>query len=112
MSYYCHMAYKKRGDQISVTCKMYPHERDALEVIAKLAGWDGKSTALREFSKIWIEVAVVTLESDSAIKGMAQWLKSAKRLQEQIKVVQQNAKDQDKELLAEHDLALLRKAIA
>ena len=35
------MAYKKRGDQISVTCKMYPHERDALEVIAKLAGWEG-----------------------------------------------------------------------
>jgi hypothetical protein len=91
---------------------MYPHERDALEVIAKLAGWDGKSTALREFSKIWIEVAVVTLESGSSLKGMAQWLKSAKRLQEQVKTVERNAKEQDKELLAEHDLELLKKAIA
>lgn len=106
------MAYKKRGNQISVTCRMYPHERDALEVIAKLAGWDGKSTALREFSKIWIEVAVVTLESGSSLKGMAQWLKSAKRLQEQVKTVERNAKEQDKELLAEHDLELLKKAIA
>lgn len=91
---------------------MYPHERDALEVIAKLAGWDGKSTALREFSKIWIEVAVATLESGSTIKGMRQWLKSAKRLQDQIKTVERNAKDQEKELLAEHDLELLKKAIA
>ena len=45
--------------QKSVTVKLYPQEAEACEVIARLAGLDGKSGALREFMKSYIEAALV-----------------------------------------------------
>ena len=100
------------GYQKSVTCKMYPEEIEALEIVTKLAGWSGKSEALREFSKIWIEAAVVTLDTKSATRGTWQIVKSMQRLQEQMRQIEKNAKKEDTNLLREHDLEVLRKAIA
>ena len=100
------------GYQKSVTVKLYPKEIEALEVVAKLAGWDGKSQALREFMKIWIEAAVVTIDTDSATKGTWQIIKSMQRLQKQMKTIQESVKDRDKELLHEHEEKVLRDVVA
>lgn len=102
-----------RGFQKNVTVRLYPEEIQALEVIAKLAGWDGKSTALREFMKIWVEVAVITIESDSAFKGSAHMLKSMLRVNKQIKIIQEKSKESIKSnMLHEHDLELLKGCLA
>lgn len=98
--------------QRPVTVKLYEEEIEALEVIAKLAGWDGKSTALREFMKIWVEVAIVTIENDSAFKGSAHMLKSMIRLNKQIKTIQDKTKDSKiSNALHQHDLAILKDAM-
>ena len=83
-----------------------------MEVVAKLAGWDGKSTALREFMKFWIEAAVVTIDTDSATKGTWQIIKSMQRLQKQMKTIQESVKDREKELLHEHEEQVLRDVVA
>lgn len=99
--------------QRPVSVKLYPEEIEALEVIAKLAGWDGKSTALREFMKIWVEVALITIENDSSFKGSAHMLKSMLRLNKQIKTIQEKAKESSKSnLLHEHDIELLKGCLA
>ena len=56
------MAY---GRQKSITVKLYPEEAEALEIIANMAQLDGKSGALREFMKSYIEAALVTIETVS-----------------------------------------------
>ena len=98
--------------QRPVSVKLYPEEIEALEVIAKIAGWDGKSTALREFMKIWVEVAIVTIEKDSSFKGTAHMLKSMIRLNKQIKTIQDKSKEsKETNTLHQHDLAILKDAM-
>ena len=91
---------------------MYPHEIEALDVVAKLAGWNHRSTALREFMKIWIEAAVVTIEKDSATRGTIQMIKSLQRIQKQMRVLQKKCEDSKTDLLHEHDLQVLKEALA
>jgi hypothetical protein len=99
--------------QKSITVKLYPKEIEALEVVAKLAGWDGKSTALREFMKIWIEAAVVAIESKSATKGTWQMIKSVQRIQHQMRTIETKAEQSAQEnVLHQHDLTLLKEALA
>ena len=93
----------QRGFQKTVTVKLYPEEIQALEVIAKLAGWDGKSTALREFMKIWIETAVIAIESKSTAKGSLQMLKSMIRINKQIDTIQKKAKIAVEKAIAENN---------
>ena len=100
------------GNQKTVSVKLYPKEIQALEVVAKLAGWDGKSTALREFMKIWIEAAVVTIENDSATRGTIQMIKSLQRIQKQMRVLQKKCEASKTDLLHEHDLQVLKEALA
>ena len=101
------------GNQKTVSVKLYPKEIEALEVIAKLAGWDGKSTALREFMKIWIEAAVVAIETDSATKGTWQMIKSIQRIQQQMRAIEKNmAKSKKENLLHENDIATLKEVLA
>jgi len=96
-----------------VSVKLYPKEIEALEVVAKLAGWDGKSTALREFMKIWIEAAVVTIDSNSATKGTWQMIKSVQRIQQQMRVIQKKTAESAQEnILHEHDVTILKEALA
>ena len=96
-----------------VSVKLYPKEIEALEVVAKLAGWDGKSTALREFMKIWIEAAVVAIDSKSATKGTWQMVKSVQRIQHQMRQIEKKAEQSAKEnMLHEHDLQVLKEALA
>jgi hypothetical protein len=103
----------QRGFQKTVTVKLYPEEIQALEVIAKLAGWDGKSTALREFMKIWIETAVIAIESKSTARGSLQMLKSMIRINKQIDTIQKKAKEsKESNMLHEHDLELLKGCLA
>ena len=99
-------------NQRNVSVKLYYKEIEALEVIAKLAGWDGKSTALREFMKIWIEAAVVTIDSNSATRGTLQIMKSMQRLQSQMRTIQKKTKEAETDLLREHDIQVLREALA
>ena len=77
--------------QRPVSVKLYPEEIQALEVIAKLAGWDGKSTALREFMKIWVECAVIAIENKSVTKGSLQMLKSMIRINKQMYAIIKNS---------------------
>lgn len=98
--------------QKSITVKLYPEEIEALEVVAKLAGWNGKSTALREFMKIWIEAAVVTIEKKSATKGTWQMIKSVQRIQQQMRELERNTEADKLDLLHEHDLSVLKQALA
>ena len=98
--------------QKSITVKLYPEEIEALEVVAKLAGWNGKSTALREFMKIWIEAAVVTIEKKSATKGTWQMIKSVQRIQHQMRELERNTEPDKLDLLHEHDLSVLKQALA
>ena len=51
----------QRGHQKSVTVKLYPEEIEALNIITQMSGMKGKSEALREFMKIWVEVAIVVI---------------------------------------------------
>ena len=99
--------------QKMVGVKMYPKEIEALEVIAKLAGWDHKSTALREFMKIWIEAAVVAIDTKSATKGTWQMIKSVQRIQHQMRVIEKKAEQSAKDnMLHEHDVEVLKEALA
>jgi hypothetical protein len=99
--------------QKMVGVKMYPKEIEALEVIAKLAGWDHKSTALREFMKIWIEAAVVVMETGSATKGTWKMIKSVQRIQEQMRTIEKKVENFEKDnLLHEHDAQVLKEALA
>ena len=96
-----------------VSVKLYPQEIEALEVIAKLAGWDGKSTALREFMKIWVECAVVAIEKESATKSYMKLLKEMIRIHNQMETIVDNAKKSKEEnMLHDHDLAVLKGALA
>lgn len=99
--------------QKSITAKLYPKEVEALEIIAKLAGWDGKSTALREFMKIWIEAAVVVIDTGSATKGTWQMVKSVQRIQQQMREIEKNTqKDKEENLLHQDNIQKLREALA
>ena len=96
-----------------VSVKLYPQEIEALEVIAKLAGWDGKSTALREFMKIWVECAVVAIEKESATKSYMKLLKEMIRIHNQMETIVDNAKKSKEEnMLHDHDLSVLKGALA
>ena len=103
----------QRGFQKTVTVKLYPEEIQALEVIAKLAGLNGKSGALRESMKIWVECAVVAIENESTAKGSLQMLKSMMRINKQIDTIMNNAKEsKDSNMLHEHDLSVLKGCLA
>ena len=97
--------------QKCVSVKLYPEEIEALEVIAKLAGWDGKSTALREFMKIWVECAIIAIEKESTWRSSAHMLKSMIRLNKQIETIQKKAKECRNSTLHEHDLTILKDAL-
>ena len=97
--------------QKAVTVKLYPEEIEALEVVAKLAGWEGKSTALREFMKIWIEAAVVVLEKKSATKGTWTMIKSVQRIQRQMRELEKNAEDHKNNTLLHHDIGTLKEVL-
>ena len=99
----------QRGHQKSVTVKLYPEEIEALNIITQMSGMKGKSEALREFMKIWVEVAIVVIESKSTLKGGMAWLKASKRLVEQMKAIQEGAENE--KLLEEHNLAVLKKSL-
>ena len=101
-----------KPNQKTVSVKLYPQEIEALEIIAKLAGWDGKSTALREFMKIWVECAVIAMEEKKSHKAMIQMLKSMHRINKQIDTISVNSKKHKDELLHEHDLGVLKSALA
>ena len=99
-------------NQRNVSVKLYYQEIEALEIIAKLAGWDGKSTALREFMKIWIEAAVVVIDTGSATKGTWQMVKSVQRIQKQMRALEKNTeKDKVENLLHEDNIQKLRKIV-
>ena len=107
------MADNYERKQKVVGVKMYPKEIEALDIISKMAGWDHRSTALREFMKIWIEAAVVTIDSNSATKGTWQMIKSVQRIQQQMRVLQKKAKESARDnMLHEHDLEVLKEALA
>ena len=96
-----------------VSVKLYPQEIEALEIIAKLAGWDGKSTAVREFMKIWVECAVVAIEKESATKSYMKLLKEMIRIHDQMETITKNAKKSKTEnALHQHDLGVLKQALA
>jgi hypothetical protein len=96
-----------------VGVKMYPKEIEALDIISKLAGWDHRSTALREFMKIWIEAAVVAIDSKSATKGTWQMIKSVQRIQQQMRQIEKKTEQSAKEnMLHQHDLEVLKEALA
>ena len=100
-------------NQKTVSVKLYPEEIQALQVIAKLAGWDGKSTALREFMKIWVECAVIAIENKSLTKGSLQMLKSMIRINKQMDTILKNtAKDESENLFHADDLEILKGALA
>ena len=98
--------------QKSITVKLYPEEIEALDVVAKLAGWNHRSTALREFMKIWIEAAVVTIEKKSATKGTWQMIKSVQRIQQQMRELERGTEESEKgNLLHNHDVETLKEAL-
>ena len=100
-------------NQRNVSVKLYYQEIEALEIIAKLAGWDGKSTALREFMKIWIEAAVVVIDTGSATKGTWQMVKSVQRIQKQMRALEKNTeKDKEENLLHQDNIQKLREVLA
>ena len=100
-----------RGFQKNVTVRLYPEEIEALLVISRLAGWDGKSQALREFMKIWIECAIVAIEEQSTTKSSYQMLKGMLRINKQLEVIKTNSQKSKGDLLHEHDLATLKEAL-
>jgi hypothetical protein len=106
------MANSYRGFQKNVTVRLYPEEIQALEVIAKLAGWEGKSTALREFMKVWVECAIVAIEEQSTTKSSYQMLKGMIRINKQLDAIKNNARKSKGDLLHEHDLEILKGCLA
>lgn len=99
--------------QKSVTVKLYQEEIEALEVVAKLAGWDNKSTALREFMKIWIEAAVVAIETKSATRGTMKMIGSVQRIQQQMRVIEKKTSEsRTGSILHQHDLDIMKGALA
>ena len=99
--------------QKCISVKLYPQEIEALEVIAKLAGWDGKSTALREFMKIWVECAVIAIEDQSALKSYKKLLTEMIRIHNQMETIVENSKkSKESNMLHEHDLGVLKGALA
>jgi hypothetical protein len=95
-----------------VPVRMYPREIMALEAVSKLAGWKGnKSKALREFMYIWIEAAVVTIETKSATKGTWQMIKSLKRMTKQMQVLRDNCENREKDLVEGHILKEMKMCI-
>ena len=102
----------QRGFQKTVTVKLYPREIEALEIIAKLAGWEGKSTALREFMKIWVEASLVAIEDQSTAKSSFQMFKGMLRINKQLDAIKNNARKSNKDLLHQHDLNVLKKVLA
>ena len=97
------------GHQKSVTVKLYPHEAEALEVIAQLAGLDGKSGALREFMKSYIEAALVTIETRSPTKGTIKHIKNMQRFQKTMRNIQRTTEE---EFIYPEMVATLRAGIA
>lgn len=98
--------------QKMVGVKMYPMEIEATDIIARLTGWEHRSTALREFSKIWIEAALVTIDSGSATKGTWQMIKSVQRVHEQMRTIEKNMKASARDnMLHDHDIEVLREAL-
>lgn len=95
-----------------VAVKLYPKEIEALDVISKLAGWDHRSTALREFMKIWLEAAVVAIETRSATRGTWQMVKSVQRIQHQMRTIEKNTEESKRDLLHKHDLEIIKEALA
>ena len=106
------MAYKAYGNQKSITVKLYPEEIEALEVIAKLAGLNGKSGCLREFMKSYIEAALVTIDSRSPTKGLIKHVKNMQRFQKTMRTIEKNSQVENGDLLRDHDIGVLRQAIA
>tara|TARA_A100001035_G_scaffold11790_1_gene8256 strand:+ start:205 stop:540 length:336 start_codon:yes stop_codon:yes gene_type:complete len=104
-------SYKRNQKVVGV--KLYPIEIQALEVIADLAGWDHKSTALREFMKIWVECAIIAIEEKKSHKAMLQMLKSMHRVNKQIDTISKNAKkSREEDMLFESNLEVLKEALA
>ena len=103
-------SYERKQKVVAV--KLYPKEIEALDVISKLAGWDHRSTALREFMKIWLEAAVVAIETRSATKGTWQMIKSVQRIQNQMRAIEKNTEASKRDLLHEHDLGVIKEALA
>ena len=99
-------------NQKNVSVRLYPEEIRALEVISRLAGWDGKSTALREFMKIWVECAVIAIEQKSLTKSSYQMFKSMIAINKKMEQIQKNAELSKKEnMLFEQDLEALKDAL-
>ena len=105
-----HDRYERKQKVVAV--KLYPKEIEALDVISKLAGWDHRSTALREFMKIWLEAAVVAIETRSATKGTWQMVKSVQRIQHQMRAIEKNTEESKRDLLHKHDLEIIKEALA
>ena len=96
-----------------VPVKLYPKEVEALDIIAKLAGWEHRSTALREFMKIWVECGIIAIEKESSLKAYTQLIKSMVRINRQMETIQKKAKESKRDnLLHDHDLQVLKEALA
>ena len=106
------MADNYERKQKVVGVKMYPKEIEALDIISKMAGWDHRSTALREFMKIWVECGIIAIEQESSIKAYTQLLKSMVRIR-QMETIQKKAKESKRDnMLHQHDLQILKEALA
>ena len=79
--------------QRSVTVKLYPKEVEALDKIAVLAGLDGRSGAMREFMKSYIEAAIVTIETKSPTRGTIKHIKNMQRFQRTMRTIQKNSEE-------------------
>ena len=95
-----------------VSVKLYPAEIEALDVISKLSGLDGRSGCLREFMKSYIEAALVTIDSGSPTKGLIKHVKNMQRFQKTLRTIEKNTQPQQGDLLLNHDIGILREAIA
>lgn len=103
--------YERKQKVVGV--KMYPKEIEALDIISKMAGWDHRSTALREFMKIWVECGIIAIEQESSIKAYTQLLKSMVRINRQMETIQKKAKESKRDnMLHQHDLQILKEALA
>ena len=96
------------GYQKSVVCKLYPREIEALEHISELGGFNGKSSALREMMLVWIEAAVVVIETKSTAKGVWQIIRSMKKLNSRMKILQNNVAEREAKLTDQHNEEVLR----
>lgn len=104
-------SYERKQKVVAV--KLYPKEIEALDIISKLAGWDHRSTALREFMKIWVECGIIAIEKESSLKAYTQLLKSMVRINKQLDTIQKKAKQSKRDnMFHEHDLQVLKEALA